>query len=265
MLVEFENLQEKTTDSPKIRKVSKHFDGVNYIDNFGNIITDPDVLAEIKRIEAIPRPDRKKKENLRLNRLLKYGDSAIAKNKLKPTQSTNKDSAKKQAKQSLHDFEKSHTTNATEQLVLQVIDDIYKGLLLVESLKKHNMQAKDFYGFINKEENFTLKQKYKESRQAVAEFMIYKQKQLMNDLLIGNIDSSTYSAISRDLQFMAARFSREYYGDSQPKEVNVTHRAEVALDPEKIASLNKTLANKAMLPSPDLIDCDFDIKEDKEQ
>jgi hypothetical protein len=233
------------------------------IDRQGNPITNPLVLEELERLETKKAKNEymTAKDKMRMNRLQKYGDLAIAKNKTcepKPKS--------KPAGQQINLSTKTETTVAQLD---KVIDDLFKGLNPFDTLKKYNISTRAFYSYlkspkINKEYYNYIKEDYKErfnleditndfenginqenafcflfqqSREVFAESCFSRLLKLSEQLEHGEIDSSTYSAITYNLRWIMGKLFPAAYSEkiAVNQEVKTTTNQEVNI--EKIKEL----------------------------
>lgn len=236
MLISFEEVKEEFN---KIHnkgrfKILKDDDG-NYIDKSGNIITSPEVVQGIESLyEKYIDEELTCKEVLRLGRLLKYGDKAIAKNKCVPQKKEHPDNT------TLSSLNKQETKKEEVLKRCQkAIDYIFDGKNPIAAIAEVGLSPRAF--FFKLKENKDLKDLYIEARECLAEFCLYKREKLEEQLLSGALDSSTYSTISADYKYLAGKLYPKYYGDSKQQDVTITHRAEIDIDPNKIQELNKLL------------------------
>lgn len=253
MIIEFtEKKEKKPLPKPGEKAVIQNEKG-EYITRFGEIIHDPVVIEEYKRIAAIPRLYRTAVENARFANIRKNGDRAKNKNKF------GKKEKKPVKKVSLSTIN-AKAPKAPDKLEAceKVIDLIYAGKNPITAAQEAGISPKKFFSELEKPENKQLADSYKIARECYAEFLLYRREFLEQQLLKGEIDSSTYSVISNDIRFLAARCFPKAYGDKQIAETTITHRAELSVDPNKIQELN-ALLNAGSLPPP-VIDAEYTEK-----
>lgn len=256
MIIEFADKKERLPRLLQRKKAAIQNENGEYITRFGEVITDPVVIEEYKRIAAIPRLYRSAVENARFANIRKNGDRAKGKNKF----GAEKKEKKRVKKVSLSTIN-AKTRKAPDKLAAceKVIDLIYTGKNPIAAAQEAGISPKKFFSELEKPENKHLADSYKTARECYAEFLLYRRELLEQQLLKGEIDSSTYSAISNDIRFLAARCFPKAYGDKQIAETTVTHRAELSVDAAKIKELNNLL-NAGSLPPP-TIDADFTINQ----
>lgn len=255
MIIDFKTGKEKKTNHRPPRPDKFKDSQGNYITRYGDPITDPVVIAELDRINSIPRNERSVKDTLRLSRLRRDGDNAKGKNKFTPS-TPDKPFNPSYSELNIQDPEHPATTDF-QQAAQAVIDDIYTGTNPIQAIKNQGLTPKKFYNMLDEEQNFKLLKSYEKARESLAEFAIYKMEKLGEQLLSGAIDSSTYAALSHDLKYLASKCYPRLYGDKIVTEATVTQRAEVSVNPDKIRALNE-LMNAGALPAP--IDAEFEEK-----
>lgn len=253
MIIDFtEKKEKKPALKPGEKAVIQNEKG-EYITRFGEVIHDPVVIEEYKRIAAIHRRDRTAVENARFANIRKNGDMAKGKNKF------GKKEKKPVKKVSLSTINaKTRKTPDKQEACERVIDLIYAGKNPIAAAQEAGISPKKFFSELEKPENKQLADSYKVARECYAEFLLYRRELLEQQLLKGEIDSSTYSVISNDIRFLAARCFPKAYGDKQIAETTITHRAELSVDPNKIQELN-ALLNAGSLPPP-IIDAEYTEK-----
>lgn len=227
----------------------------DYIDRQGRKIKDPRVISELDRITAIPREKRNTKDQIRLGRLRRDGDDARAKNKLVTVEK------KEPTQETLSDINTAGTAPTTAELVQNIIANIYSGLNPIEAIKKNNYSPMKFFKELDKEQNFQLKKEYFSAREAYAEFCLYRREQLEKDLLSGNIDSSTYSALANDYKFLASKCFPKMYGDKVTLETEVKHNVSLSVNNDKVLQLNEMLNAPKLLDSK-VTDAEFEEVKD---
>lgn len=215
----------------------------DYIDRKGNKITDARVISEIERISNIPCEKRAVKDKIRLSRLRRDGDDARAKNKLVTVEK------KDPIQETLSDINTAGTAPTTAELVQNIISDIYSGLNPIEAIKKNNYSPMNFFKELDKEQNFQLKKEYFSAREAYAEYCLYRREQLEQDLLSGNIDSSTYSVLASDYKFLASKCFPKMYGDKVTLETEVKHNVNLSVNNDKVLQLNEMLNKNRQIES----------------
>ena len=252
MIIDFTDKKEKKPlQKPGQKAVLKNERG-EYITRFGEIITDPVVIAEYERIAAIPRLYRSAVENARFANIRKNGDRAKGKNKF-GAEKKEKKPVKKISLSTINT--KTRKAPDKKEACEKVIDLIYTGKNPIAAAQEAGISPKQFFSELEKESNKQLADSYKVARECYAEFLLYRRELLEQQLLNGEIDSSTYSVISNDIRFLAARCFPKAYGDKQIAETTITHRAELSVDPNKIQELN-ALLNAGSLPPP-VIDAEY--------
>ena len=252
MIIEFtEKKEKKPLPKPGVKAVIQNEKG-EYITRFGEVIHDPVVIEEYKRIAAIPRLYRTAVENARVANIRKNGDRAKGKNKF----GAEKKEKKRVKKVSLSTINaKTRKTPDKPAACEKVIDLIYAGKNPIAAAQEAGISPKQFFAELGKEENKQLAEDYKNARECYAEFLLYRRELLEQQLLKGEIDSSTYSAISNDIRFLAARCFPKAYGDKQIAETTIPPRAELSVAPNKIQDLT-ALLTAGTLPPP-AIDAEY--------
>lgn len=250
------------------------------IDSYGRPITRPEVLAEIARIEALPKEKITAAERMRLHNLKKDGD--FAKNKNKCRHSTPKQPAQTTLAE-LNNPETAGGGNTIAQ-IREIIEKVYNGTNPISAIKESQLTPRRFYNYLdgnlkttelrkaidelrteqgedlisNDEEFFRnkvfdtlreLKSEFSRARTLFAEFCLFRREQLEAQLLAGEIDSATYTTLSADYKYLAGKFAPAIYGDKITVSSSVTHNVTAAVDTNKVARLNSLLAGA--LPAPD--------------
>lgn len=225
------------------------------IDKSGNPITDPAVLAEIERIEQkqANREYVTAKEKINLAKLLKYGDKATNRNRLTKPEKT------KPAGQLLN---LATDKEITVSQIDEVIGDIFQGISPAESLAKHNMSPRSFYTHlkspsINQAYNNYIKDKQKElynlddvkytdsssallevfsrAREVYAESCLGQLTELSKQLRAGQIDSSSYNAITYNLRWIMSKLFPAQYAEkiAVAQDVRIQNKQELNLEKVK--------------------------------
>lgn len=247
MLIEFKKTQtpqkkdDSTKESPK--ESAPQTDQEVFYDKSGNLITKPELLAEIKRLKNKTSTQR---EHRRLYNILKRGDKVTNSTLAKATKHANPN----KTQEVLHELNTVDQTKrqtppqapCNQTKINKVIELIELGNDPVASCKMANITYRCFLNEIEKVEFAAEKNEYLRARIMLADTYIYKINALQNKLVNGEIDPSTYSAISRDLLYLAGKFAPATFGDKisieNKNQVEVRH----VVDQNKIASLNKLLA-----------------------
>lgn len=237
---------EVSLEQPKIKR----------IDGQGNPITDPLVIEELDRLEDMQahKDFMTAKEKLRLARLLKFGDSAISKHK---APQKIKQAPKKQV---VNLATKAQTTAAQLD---KIIDDLFKGLNPLETLKKYKIGTRAFYSAlkspkVNKEYYLFIKDSYKErfglddveiepdscllilfkqARESFAESCLSQVLKLGEQLQAGFIDAGTYSALTYNLRWIMAKLFPAAYAEKIAVAQDVRTTAKAEIDVDKIKEL----------------------------
>lgn len=252
------------------------------IDKYGRPITRPEVLAEIARIESLPRKNRTTAECMRLHNLKKDGDFAKNKNKCRHAEH------KKPEQITLAELN-THTTENSSNTIAQIreiIEKIYNGINPITAVKESQLTPRRFYNYLDGnlknaelrklileiqleqnsdtggnnmgEEYFRsrvfetlreLKSEFSRARALFAEFCLFRREQLEAQLLAGEIDTATYTTLSADYKYLAGKFAPAIYGDKITVNSNITHNVTTAVDTSKVVRLNSLLAGA--LPPPD--------------
>lgn len=252
----------------------------NRVDRQGNPITNPLVLAEIERLEAIPKAQRKAKENIRLNGLLKNGDAA--KNKSILERESKKHQAGRKPTQEAESLAELNTPKAQNKdkspldEARAIIDAIYNGTNPIKAIKDSTLTPRQFYNLLDeqtkdlkryiegksqpfiltneeREQIKSLKKDFLHARAIFAEFCLYRREELEKQLLSGDIDTSTYSALSADYKYLAGKFAPAIYGDKISIDTTTTHNVNHSINTEQVKSLN-ALLNKGF----EAIDAQFE-------
>jgi hypothetical protein len=230
------------------------------IDKSGNPITDSAVLAEIERIEQkqANREYVTAKEKINLAKLLKYGDNATAKNKLVKVEK------KKPAERRLN---LASNKELTIQEIDSVIGDIFQGISPAESLAKHNISPRTFYTYLKspsinksyydyiteeqkkeyniKDVNYSdsssaLLEVFSQAREIYAESCFGQLTELNKELKAGQIDSSSYNAITYNLRWIMSKLFPAQYAEkiAVAQDVKIQSKQELNIDKVKeLASL----------------------------
>lgn len=252
------------------------------IDKHGRPITRPEVLAEIARIESLPRKNRTTAECMRLHNLKKDGDFAKNKNKCKCT------TPKEPKITTLDELNTAAADDATNIIaqIREIIEKVYNGTNPITAIKESQLTPRRFYNYLDgnlkpnelreaiaeiqhtqnsdtinperRAEYFRnkvfetlreLKSEFSRARALFAEFCLFRREQLEAQLLAGEIDSATYTTLSADYKYLAGKFAPAIYGDKITVNSSVTHNVTTAVDTSKVVRLNSLLAGA--LPPPD--------------
>lgn len=248
------------------------------IDGNGQPITDSRVLAEIERLESIPKESRKAKENIRLRGLLKNGNNAKNKNILtreaKKHASGRKPSPENTTLEELNQEKPHKDKTPILETVKAIIDSVYNGINPIKAIKDSPLTPRQFYNLLDgnikgQEKLFTIeeleeikqkkinfeeiKKEFTRARAIFAEFCLFKREELESQLLAGEIDCSTYSTLSNDYKYLAGKFAPAIYGDKISIDTTTTHNVNHSINAEQVKSLN-ALLNKGLEP----IDAQFE-------
>ena len=242
------------------------------IDGNGQPITDSRVLAEIERLENIPKESRKAKENIRLRGLLKNGNQAKNKNILTREANKHKSGRKPNADgvtlAELNQEKPNKDKTPILETVKAIIDSVYNGINPIKAIKDSPLTPRQFYNILDgeikglqklftcdeleeikqKKINFEeLKKDFSRARGIFAEFCLFKREELESQLLAGEIDCSTYSTLSNDYKYLAGKFAPAIYGDKISIDTTTTHNVNHSINAEQVKSLN-ALLNKGLEP-----------------
>lgn len=232
--------------------IAKFPDHEQITDRSGNPITRPEVIAEYKRIKAIPHKQRTAKEGIRLNNILKYGDNCPNKNKMRETQS------KPPVNPDLKTLNSIRLKPKDEKSALkEAIENIYNGINPIQAIIQSGLTPRKFYLLIEKNEFSFEKIDYLHARECYAEFCLYKRERLEKQLLAGEIDSSTYRTIADDYKFLAMKFYPKMYGDRINIEANSTTTVTHTIDNQRIMQLNQMLSG-GLLEDKRTVDAEFE-------
>ena len=226
----------------------------DYIDRQGQKITDERITKEIDRIISIPYNERKPIDNIRLAGFRKRGNNARNKNKLTTTEK------KPPQRPNLAELNKANADNTPDKIKL-VINDIYVGKNPIQAIKDNNVSPRYFFNELEKEQNISLKNEYLMARECYAEFLLYHRQQLEEQLIAGEIDSSTYSAIASDIKFLSSKLFPKMYGDKVTLETEVKHNVSLSVNNDKVLQLNELL-NKPKLLDQKITDAEFEEVKD---
>lgn len=229
--------------------------GDQITDRNGNPITRPEVIAEYKRIKAIPHKERTAKEGIRLNNILKHGDKSPNKNKMR--QANNMPRKPKTKTPSLAELNNTPDQNAPINIIAQVTDAIYNGINPIQACINLNIKPRKFYEELEKSQNLSLKNEYYHARECYAEFCLHRRELLELQLLSGEIDSSTYRTLADDYKFLASKFYPKVYGDKINIESNVATTVTHTVDNERIMQLNQMLSG-GLLEDKRAVDAEFE-------
>ena len=227
------------------------------LDKFGNEIKNPVVLAEIERIEE--KQNKKEyvtvKEKINLAKLLKYGDNATTKNKLVKTEK------KKPAERRLN---LASNRELTIQEIDSVIGDIFQGISPAESLAKHNISPRTFYTYLkspsiniayhdyikdNQKELYNLEdvryldsssallEVFKNAREVYSEYCFGQLVGLGEQLKKGEIDYSSYNAITNNLKWIMSKLFPAQYAEKIAVAQDVKIQSKQELNIEKVKEL----------------------------
>lgn len=250
MLIKFDEIPKAKEKKSRAVVEPRDEDG-DYLDKNGNKILNPLVRSELERIIAIPHKDRTPKDNIRLAAIRRDGDNVRNKNKFKQVTPTTPDPT------TLAELNRP-AGQMSAQAAQEVIDRMYLGESPIQAIKNCNYTPKSFFCFLDEEEkkgNFSLKSSYFLARECLAEFYLYKRDLYEKQLLCGEIDSSTYSAVASDIKYLASKLFPRVYGDRVTIDTNVRGAVGVEASPEKIQRLNALLSG-GQLPPP-VVDVEF--------
>lgn len=244
--------------TPKAKRIDKH----------GNPITDSRVLAEIERLENIPKAERKAKESIRLGGLLKYGDKVQNKNILTREANKHKSGRKPNADgvtlAELNQPKPNKDKTPTLESVKAIIDSVYNGINPIKAIKDSPLTPRQFYNLLEgnikglniteeereelKKINFDeIKKEFYHARSIFAEFCLYKRESLEAQLLSGEIDVSTYSTLANDYKYLAGKFAPTIYGEKITIDSTINKNISATINAEQVKSLN-ALLNKGLEP-----------------
>lgn len=235
-LIKFDDIK-KQTESDKLP---------DRIDTGKATITDSALIAKYTELEQKEKTSTGTvKESRQYYRLKKYGDAAPAKNKLlqeptnRPTQVITLEKANK------------NPITPTPEKLQAVTESVFNGLNVIEACKINDIRPKDFFNWLDRDENIKEKQKYFSARCCLAEYYLHRRESLERDLLSGKIDSSTYSTLANDYKYLAGKLAPLAYGDKIQLDAQIV-KADISesINSEKIKQLNKLLQSN-------IIDADF--------
>lgn len=212
------------------------------IDTGKSVITDELVAKEYTALKD--KPYLTAKETMRLHRIEKYGDKAVAKHKMSVFK--NKPSYTKTL-----DKMDDYGVEQKEERVKDVIEDIYRGVNVIEACENHMVEPKYFFKIIEKPEYQEDKINFLNARITQAEYYLYRREKLEKDLLAGRIDTATYSALSSDYKYLAAKLAPLAYGDKIQFEANVNKvNTYELINSDKVKELNNLITSN-------IIDAEF--------
>lgn len=224
-------------------------------DRNGNQITRPEVIAEFKRIKAIPQKQRTAAEGIRLNNILKFGDKCPNKNIMRRIHSPKPQKPKPEP--TLAELNTQEVTPQPDNIIERVTNQIYKGVNPIQACINESIKPRQFYGELEKTTNSFLKSEYYHARECYAEFCLHRREQLELQLLAGEIDSATYRTLSDDYKFLASKFYPKVYGDRISVESTGSTTVTHTIDNNKISQLNKML-NGGLLEDKSAIDVEYE-------
>lgn len=213
------------------------------VDTGKSILTEENVIEEYERLKA--KPYLTAKETMRLHRIEKYGDQAIGQHKF--VNFKNQPSKP----MTLKEFDEL-TRKQDEKNVDKVIEEIFSGANLIEACKKFDIKPRFFFETLEKPEYADVKDRFLDARTTLAEYYLYRREQLEKDLLDKKIDPQTYSTLSNDYKYLAAKLAPQAYGDRIQVDTNIkkTNTVEV-INSEKIKELNNLLTSN-------IVDAEFE-------
>lgn len=209
-------------------------------------ITKPKIIKEYYRLE-----DKKEdrglsiKERMRLGRIKEYGDDDMYQHILdrKPSQPSHCPQLK-----SMNNL----PNKQREEKIPLVIDDIFDGMTLIEACDKHDIKPRFLLATLEKEEFRELKEQFINARITLAEYYLYRREKLEKDLLDKKIDTTTYSALSQDYKFLAAKLAPLAYGDKIQFDAQINKKNTVeVINSDKVMELNRLLTSN-------IIDAEFE-------
>lgn len=224
-------------------------------DRYGNPITRPEVIAEYKRIKAIPHKQRTAAEGIRLNNILKHGDNCPNKNKMRQINKINP--SEKISTPDLVELNSAQGHEAPQNIIAQVTELVYIGINPIQACINLKIKPRDFYKELEKDENVFERTEYYHARECYAEFCLHRRELLEKQLLNGEIDSSTYRTLADDYKFLASKFYPKVYGDKINIESNVATTVTHTVDNNRIMQLNQMLSG-GLLEDKRAIDAEFD-------
>lgn len=183
----------------------------------GNI-TNPRLRAAFARLEKKEKTGTATiKESRQYHRLKKHGDNitnpaAITGSKPTP--------AAPLAKLN----EMNGTPNAST--AQKIVDEINNGLTVIQACERLNIAPKTFFKIIDDPQNLQVKIEFMRARCLLAEYYIDRRERLESDLKAGRIDPSTYSCLSADYKYLAAKLAPLAYGDKIQLDAVITHTNE---------------------------------------
>lgn len=209
-------------------------------------ITDPELIAKFKELEQKEKTSTGTvKESRQYYRLKKYGDAAPAKNKLlqEPTNRPTQIITLEQAN--------NNPITPTPEKLQAVTESVFNGLNVIDACKVNDIRPKDFFNWLDRDENIKEKKKYFSARCCLAEYYLYRRESLEKDLLSGKIDSSTYSTLANDYKYLAGKLAPLAYGDKIQFDAQIV-KADISesINADKIKQLNNLLQSN-------IIDAEF--------
>lgn len=132
------------------------------------------------------------------------------------------------------------TPNATT--AQKIVDEINNGLTVIQACEKLNIAPKVFYKILDDPQNLEVKIEFMRARCLLAEYYIDRRERLESDLKAGRIDPSTYTCLSSDYKYLAAKLAPLAYGDKIQLDAIVTHTNE---EPSRarLEELNKLITD----------------------
>lgn len=239
------------------KKIDKKSKDESILDRQGRPITRPEVVAEYKRIMAIPHAEQTGREARRLNNIKRFGDDCPNKNIMRKIHNPKpKAPITEPTLAELNHIPDAENTEPT-QIIDNVIDSIYNGINPIQAMKDNSVSPQKFYRMIEKPCFSQQKIDYLRARECYAEFCLYKRELLEQQLIAGEIDSSTYNVLSNDYKFLASKFYPKVYGDKinieSTSATTVTH----TVDNERILQLNQMLSGGLLEHKP-AIEAEFE-------
>lgn len=230
------------------------------IDKQGRTITNPLILEEIERLEE--KKEQQKgltvSDKMKLHNLLDQGDSFQAKNRI-----TKVEKAKPAEKKT----NLAKPEPLTPETIDKIINDLFKGINPFDSMKRHNISTRAFYNYLlspqkNKEYyNFikehnkqvyniddfdcepseALRRCYEYARASFADSCLGNLFELSEQAKHGQIDSSTYNAITNNLRWIMAKLFPKQYAEKVTVDSSITTNTTSELDLDKIKQLASML------------------------
>lgn len=245
-----ESLKESKNESKQNKS-----DSQTIYDKSGKPITNPELIAEVKRINALEKPTAK--ETRRKKAILKHGDNSYPSRTAQAIKNNNPQKIADVYKELDVENETKNQTPDNNPTPINkpqtVICLIEQGNDPIAACKLAGINYRKFLNELEKPDFKNEKLDFLRARTILADTYIYKLNILQQKLLEGIIDQGTYSAISRDLLYLAGKFAPATFGDKISIEKNEKIEVNHTVDQTKIANLNKLLA----LPSI-AIDAEFE-------